>query len=120
MPPNGIHESVSLWLMEQSHRTQHALGEMRAGLELLRREGADGRKALHHRINETRQELTERLDRIEKKEAPPKGGDWSWIKAMPLKELLTVAGIILAGLTLHLTPDDWREVFLVKMGVAKK
>ncbi len=104
-----------MWLMEQSHRTQHALGEMRAGLDILRQEGADGRKAIHKRINETKQELSERLERIEKREAPAKVRDWSWIKAIPWAHVAPILALVVASFWVHITADEWKAILMAKL-----
>lgn len=115
MPPNGMHESVSMWLMEQSHRTQHALGELRTGLDMLRREGADGRTEIHKRIDTTRGELVERLERIEKREAPAKGRDWSWIKAIPWAHVAPILALVIASFWVHITADEWKAILMAKL-----
>lgn len=117
MPPNGMHENLSMWLMEQSHRTQHALGQMQAGIDTLRREGADGRKAIHKRIDETRQELSSRLDRIEaSKEAPAKQPrDWSWIARLPWAHIGPILALVIASFWVHITAGEWKAVLMAKL-----
>lgn len=100
--------------MEQSHRTQHALGEMKAGLDLLRREGATGRAEIHKRIDETKHELGERLERIEKRE-PPKGRDWSWIKALPWTHIAPMIALVIASMWVHISADEWKAILLSKL-----
>lgn len=54
--------------------------------------------------------LEARMDH-DKKDAP------SWLKSLPLSELLLLATLIIGGLMLHLTPEDWRAIVLAKAGV---
>lgn len=115
MPPNGMHENLSLWLMEQSHRTQHALGQMQAGIATLRQEGAAGRELIHKRIDETKKELSERLERIEKRGAPAKGRDWSWIGKLPWAHIGPILALVIASFWVHITADEWKAVLMAKL-----
>ena len=98
-----------MYLIETAANTQRDLGRLFAQIEASRAENAQGRAAIHKRIEDVRSHVTLRLDKLEK--GNRKGNHVLWLSYLPLLlQVAAIGGLIIAGLILHLSADEWKAL----------
>lgn len=81
-----------------SHHSQTIGLTLQAVMDLQRRTGA---------LQATVQSHERRLQAMEKKSS--KGEAPSWIKQLPISEVVLLAALLISGVAMHLMPPEWRE-----------
>lgn len=102
MPYNTRLDGISAFLLDQTSRTQHAIGSLTATVA-----------GMDRRVEEMRKDILDRLDKQaqHQQKAPP-----SWIKDLPTGQIISIVMLILGGLVLHLSPEEWKAILLAKFG----